>query len=625
MVAWDEAEITVTEGGTAMVAVRLSAPADRALRIPLTVTPVQGVLEGVPSAVTFAPGQSRAEFALTAPHDEDAEDAEAMLGFGALPEGVSAGQPAQARVTVVDDDKAAVARFARLNEALLSRQALLLMDDVHFAVGNRLNAFASGQIPGGGLAAGQFSGGGPGGIVSPNGPRGGAFSLGGQSDWTGLFAANARALGEDQFEAAQLLGNSSFVLPLAGLAEGEGDGAGQDESDGNGGITVWGSGNYHSLSNRSLSNRAAGPGWNGEVLDALLGVDLALSPNLLAGVSLSGSVGSFDYEDASDNATGQYESTLTAAHPYLGWASGTLQLWGTAGFGEGEIEIAEAGRSVQRSDTQLRAIAVGGRGELNARDDDGVRTAWNLKSEATAAEVEVHGGGLILPDTVDGSRLRLALERRRDRALADGGMLSSALELGMRHDAGFDIGEGTDIGAELGFGLEWSRGRLTLAARGRSLMGDAVEEWGGNVLVRLAAREDGQGLNFIVQPSWGDTASGVERLWDQGMSGFAGSGPGGADPAGRMMNAEIGYGLMSVGGLVTPYGALGSVGGERSLRSGVRWTLRAGWDVSLEGEQSSSDNRLWLRARWGLGATGGTGTVDAAANEKSGGINHRGS
>ena len=643
--AWTEADITVTEGRTALVAVRLSAPADRALRIPLTVTPGQGVLEGVPAAVTFAPGESRTEFAMTAPMDEDAEDAEAILGFDALPEGVSAGQPAQARVAIVDDDKAAVARFGKLNEALLGRQALLLMDDVHFAVGSRLEAHATGRISGAGqgfpssvatsfghgqgrpssvttsfghgtsggaLAAAVpqgFSSGSLGGAPSADGGHfpGSAFSLGGQSDWTGLFAANAQALGEDRFNVAQLLGNSSFVLPLSARAGGEDDG----DNNGLGGLTIWGSGNYH-----SLSNSAAGPSWNGEVLDALLGVDMALSPNLLAGLSLSGSMGSFDYEDPSDNASGQYESTLTGAHPYLGWAMGSVRLWGTAGIGEGEIEIAETGRSVQRSDTRLRAIAIGGIGELIARHDDGVSTAWNLKSEATAAEVEVEGGGLIRADTVDGSRLRMALERQRTRALSDGSVLSSTMELGMRRDAGFDTGENADFGAELGLGLEWRRGGLTLAARGRSLVGGNAKEWGANVLVRLAGSEDGKGLSFSAQPSWGDTASGVERLWTQGVSDFTGAGPGQTDPRG--LGAEIGYGLMSSRGLVTPYGALESHRSGQSMRYGVRWKLLSDWDLSLESARHADDNGLFLRADWGFGSSGRTGATGREAPKGAG-------
>ena len=36
---------------------------------------------------------------------------------------------------------------------------------------------------------------------------------------------------------------------------------------------------------------------------------------------------------------GEYQYSIVNIHPYFGWSNAGLKLWGTAGFGQGEIEI----------------------------------------------------------------------------------------------------------------------------------------------------------------------------------------------------------------------------------------------------------------------------------------------
>ena len=98
-----------TEGGeAATVTVRLSPPAFQALRIPIAVNPpsgdfaVAGLTDG---GLSFAPEADEATFTVTASEDADTVDETVTLGFGTpLPEGVSAGDPGSATVTLVDDD-----------------------------------------------------------------------------------------------------------------------------------------------------------------------------------------------------------------------------------------------------------------------------------------------------------------------------------------------------------------------------------------------------------------------------------------------------------------------------------------------------------------------------------------
>ena len=100
---------TVTEGGSVEVTVVLSAPPGRRVVILLTHMPGGGALEsdysGVPVNVAFDPGETRQTFTVTAVEDAEYDDGESVvLGFGALPQGVTAADPEIATVTIDDNN-----------------------------------------------------------------------------------------------------------------------------------------------------------------------------------------------------------------------------------------------------------------------------------------------------------------------------------------------------------------------------------------------------------------------------------------------------------------------------------------------------------------------------------------
>ena len=104
------AAFTVSEAGTAAaVAVQLSADPDRAVVIPLAITPANGATDADYSvsvtSLTFAPGETEKTFTVTATDDRDDDDEESVyLLFGELPAGVTTGRQATATVTIADDD-----------------------------------------------------------------------------------------------------------------------------------------------------------------------------------------------------------------------------------------------------------------------------------------------------------------------------------------------------------------------------------------------------------------------------------------------------------------------------------------------------------------------------------------
>ena len=101
----------VPEGGAINVTVILSAPTDRDLQIPITVTlgtaatedyQVSGLSD---AALSFAPGESSQRFSFQALQDSDLRTDTVDLGFGQLPSKVVAGGSDTARVSINDDDR----------------------------------------------------------------------------------------------------------------------------------------------------------------------------------------------------------------------------------------------------------------------------------------------------------------------------------------------------------------------------------------------------------------------------------------------------------------------------------------------------------------------------------------
>ena len=395
--------------------------------------------------------------------------------------------------------------------------------------------------------------------------------------------AGREAPDERPMDWKRVLADSSFVLTV-GDKDREGD---ADPARSPGGVTLWGEGDWRAL---SAGGAEAPVEFEGDVMSARLGIDRKWRADLLTGLALSWSRGSFDWVDRGEAGyrvlSGRHESRMTSLYPYVGWwPRERLGLWGTAGHGRGEvwIEDEEAGR--QSSDAALSAAAVGGRAVLFSGGEItwGGATSLALKSEAWLARFEVEGNGdRMAALAVNARRLRLGLEGEYACELSSGATLTPSLELGLRHDGG--DGE-TGYGVEVGGELRWSapRGRLTGAVHSRVLLahrGD-LEEWGVGFQVTLDPGVGGRGLSLRLNPSWGAVGSGLERLWEDGL---AAANPRGTRPPSRL-DAEIGYGFGAgaTRGVLTPYGGLTlSGGGERLHRLGARLEIGPSVNFNLE-------------------------------------------
>ena len=108
-VSFGESTYTVDEGETVDITLTLSADPERQVTIPVTATEQDGAsaadYSGVPINVTFASGETEKTVTITTIQDTDNDDGESIkLGFGTLPDRVTAGTTSEATVSITDDD-----------------------------------------------------------------------------------------------------------------------------------------------------------------------------------------------------------------------------------------------------------------------------------------------------------------------------------------------------------------------------------------------------------------------------------------------------------------------------------------------------------------------------------------
>ncbi len=382
----------------------------------------------------------------------------------------------------------------------------------------------------------------------------------------------AKSLKDGTMDWKEMLSRSSFVLPLNAV---DGDGVTA------GGATVWGRGDYILMSDN---------GWEGDVFNVQLGVDQRLRHGLLAGGLVSWSKGDVDHTLGGQR--GDYIHQITSVHPYLASSSDGINLWGSVGYGQGELAIKQQSLtkdSERSSGTRLLSLAAGVSGRLTQYGQSGL----SLKSDMTLAQVDIAGSAddRIPADKLASQRLRLLLEVDKEYRLASGGRFNPLVEVGLRYDGG--TGE-SGIGAVLGLGGRYANGSgLTVEGKFHTLVGRKdYKEWGIQGTIRKISANE-QGLTFSLSPSYGATDNSANQVWEQELP----DGNNRNNNNSARLDVNMGYGLFTGGGLLTPYSEL-RMGNSNHYRLGVRWKPNSPFNLHLYGERKTSgdSNRILLES-----------------------------
>ena len=409
--------------------------------------------------------------------------------------------------------------------------------------------------------------------ISDDSPKAKELNFGGASSLSDALLAHGQSLvSGGTFDPGRLLAGSSFTLPLN--AAGTGGGLFRN-------VTIWGSGDYRDFSGGN--QRALD--YEGDVTSVNFGMDSQVGANMLAGFSVSWARAMVDYVDP-ETVTGELTNTLTSVNPYVGWqASESMNVWATAGYGWGDVEIAES-TGKQESDLTQQMVAAGVSGLLSSSGEvnQGGKTTVRIKAEMAYTWADIDGEGTLEGMTLDANRKRLMLETAHECALDSGGILTSSLEVGVRSDGGDgEDGEGFEAGAGLRFS-DPSTG-VSFEGRARALLGHDgdYDEWGFSGLVRIDPGADGVGLAVSLQPQWGQASSGVQRMWEADAIGGTLS----DNQSPLRMNARIAYGMVALWGgrqgVLTPYTDVSLSGeGSQRLSLGGQFNVGSSMQMSLE-------------------------------------------
>ena len=271
---------------------------------------------------------------------------------------------------------------------------------------------------------------------------------------------------------------------------------------------------------------------NGDVVTGTAGLDRQWRA-VLVGLALSRSSGEGGY----GTGAGTIASTLTSVHPYVQVRLGErAQVWGAAGWGRGGLEITPESGAALEADLRNSMAAAGARAVLMGAG--GLEIA--LRSDFLWTETSSDGTAALAEAVGTASRGRLMLEGA-GQIQGLGGVVRPKVEGGVRYDGG---DAETGRGFEVGGGLDWARGSLTLQVNGRMLIAHAdesYEEWGYSGSLVYEPGADGLGLQMRVGSSAGAAASGIRNLW--ALENASGLVRGGAVPFAQRFDAEVGYGL----------------------------------------------------------------------------------
>ena len=469
------------------------------------------------------------------------------------------GNPSNIATATTDDP---VQRAGRVNAAILPHFAAAATTSTMSAIAGRIETVASRNPTRSQLSAA--------GLLS----RAGNMGLSGQGG--GL-------------DVGRLFDGASVAMSLGG---------GQaQEDDSPAGFTTWAGAEHTTMSEPSTDNIE----WDGTMLSVHIGADMRFHRDFLAGLAGSRSAGNYDFTDATGarEVAGTYEATLTSLNPYLAWLPGRkgVSAWAAGTFGWGTVTIEDEPAGQRSSDTRSRGGAVGGSRILMTSGASEVR----VRAEGWMSQVEVQGGPEMDSLTLDMQRLRVSLEWSQLRRLSSGSEVNIMAEGGLR----YGDGDGTEgSGMEIGGGIRFASASkaLTMEGHGRLLATSPNEykEWGVRGLLQIDPQAvNRRGLLVKIVPAWGQSASGVQELYERGVANRPGMG---YDPRKGRVDTRVEYGLGDFGG--TPYGRFHVAdGGARAFGTGMTYSITRVLDLRFEGTRTEradgpARHGLAMRGRW---------------------------
>ena len=360
-------------------------------------------------------------------------------------------------------------------------------------------------------------------------------------------------------------------------------------------LSVWGRG---AMTN--FAGRDGGLALDGEAQTLLVGAERSWRGWTTGGV-LGRSRAEGGYRSAAE--AGEIEATLTGVYPWAGRAvNDHVSAWAALGYGAGDLTFQPEDGAPVRADLILALGAAGLRGEvLRPLQAGGLSLAVKGDVRVTRTSSKAAGDtmvGRLMAAEADVWRVRAGVEGARS-FMANGDPLATvtpSFEVGVRLDGGdAETGFGADVGGGVAL-VDPGRG-VTLEMKARGLVSHEdkdFREWGASAALAWEPRpQSGRGLSLSLTQSWGVSSSGgMDALLSRDtLVGLAASD---TAPAGRRLEAELGYAMTVFGGdfTATPNAGLTLTEDGRDWRLGWRltpaWPDGSGFDVDLDATRSET-------------------------------------
>ena len=356
--------------------------------------------------------------------------------------------------------------------------------------------------------------------------------------------------------------------------------------------SLWGAGELRSFKGNDHSDTEQ-LSYSGSMKAAWLGSDYQVTDTWLAGMAVTFSSGKSDYSyQSAETATagsGSTETQLTAFYPYGSMQlSEQLRLWGTVGFGFGELRHrTNDDNSTQEGQLKIQLATIGFEQQLSS-----IR-AWELSLAGDLGIVKSstvwQDNALLEDQDISITRSRLGL----NSSLPLSETTTAYLNLKGRMDSG-DVEMGA---AEILLGIRYRTGRFSALLQGRQTYAfdGTYSESGILGELRFSSQQDGTGLVLELQPSYGNYgAVGAQQdnsLWnDQQINALTGQTTLSQQEDHIALKSMIGYGfqLQDSDLLLTPFTQLALTQGSRSLIE-LGLTMEAPlWEVTLTGSRNET-------------------------------------
>ena len=307
----------------------------------------------------------------------------------------------------------------------------------------------------------------------------------------------------------ELISNTSFNLTSG--ASGSGRGV----------ASLWGRGGV-----TRFDGREGGLTLSGTVKTGFLatdwvstGQDDAGMGRWMLGVALGVADGIGDFHTADTN--GNLQTRLTGLFPYATtWVNDRLSIWGTAGFGNGELTFMPDGFAPLTTDVGMTMGSFGLRREMaNWRGSDGLSFALKGDARFTQTSTDAASNGGISLASVDAETwlARFGIEGSRSVTFGDGSTVTPLVEIALRLDGGdAETGYGADIGGGFSFANSSRNARVDIKGRGLvTHEAPDFKEWGVSAsFIWDPQPSNDRGFSMSLTQSLGAMPTGgMDALW----------------------------------------------------------------------------------------------------------------